>query len=341
MGVEKNVADLITNRVKRYGGKLLFQRREGWSWKQVTWLDFEREVKSIASFLMDLGFGQGDMALVVSSNRIESILTEIAIHLLGGVTIPIAEDEPLEDVVRVTRDLKIKFVFTGGESTLDRILNVSREITGLERVFVFSEVGLGKGEIIIPFKGILKFGSLRRRQLEDELVRVSKGVLPDSIATVFFQGFKSDGEIVKKETTQMDLIQALYSASERLSFIHEEDQAFSYLPSAGPFEKLINHLGLYMGTRIVMAEKREDFFSDIVEVKPTVLFETKRGLEELCSRVLSESTVASPDKRLKNTLGGRIKYVLTDSLPGREIIDLFSRSGVSLIDVPELSNISA
>jgi len=339
MGIEKNIPELIANRVKKYSGKLLFQRREGWSWKQVTWLDFEGEVKSIASFLMDLGFGTGDTALVISSNRMESLSTEIAIYLLGGVTIPIAEDEALEDIICVARDFRIKFIFAGEESTLDRILSISREVLGLERIFVFSDVGISKGESIIPFKGILKFGSLKRKQLEGEVVKTSKGVLPDAIATIF-QSSNSDGRIVKKEITQMDLIQALRSASERLSFIGEEDQSFSCLPSASPFEKLINHLGLYMGTRIVMAKNRGDFFSDILEVKPTVLFETKKGLENICSRILSKSAMASPSERLKSNLGGRIKYVLTDSLPGEEIKNLFSRSGVSLIEVHELSNIS-
>ncbi|MBI2487152.1 MAG: AMP-binding protein [Deltaproteobacteria bacterium] len=265
MNSEKTIPELIANRIRKHNSKILFQRRDGWSWKQITWLDFEREVKSIASFLMDLGFGLGDSALVLSSNRMESISTEIAICLIGGITIPIVENETIENVVRIAKEFKIKFIFAGEESTLSGIQNIYQELPALDRIVVFSDVNIGKDEKIIPFKGVLKFGLLKRKQLEDELVKTSKSVLPDSLATIFYSS-NSHGNTEKKEITQGDLIEVLHSASERLSFIGEEDQSFSYLPSASPFEKLINHFGIYLGTRIVMAETREDFFEDILEV---------------------------------------------------------------------------
>jgi hypothetical protein len=123
-------------------------------------------------------------------------------------------------------------------------------------------------------------------------------------------------------------------ASEKLSFIGEEDQAFSYLPSVSSFERFVNYLGICMGIRIAVAETREDFFNDILEVKPTVLFETKSGIENIYSKILLEK--GPPNQKLKSALGGRIKYILVDSMPRGEIKNLFSKAGMSLIEVPEL-----
>ncbi|MGH7890001.1 MAG: AMP-binding protein, partial [Thermodesulfobacteriota bacterium] len=137
---EKTVPELIANKIKKYNSKLLFQRRDGWSWKQITWLDFERDVKSVASFLIDLGFRPGDASLVVSSNRIESISTEIAVWSIGGVTIPIAESEPLENIARIANQFKVKFIFAGKESTLDEIQEIYRELRCFERIVCFADV---------------------------------------------------------------------------------------------------------------------------------------------------------------------------------------------------------
>jgi long-subunit acyl-CoA synthetase (AMP-forming) len=338
MNSEKTIPELIANRIRKHNSKILFQRRDGWSWKQITWLDFEREVKSISSFLMDLGFGFGDTALVISSNRMESISTEIAIHLIGGVTIPIAEHETLENVVGIAKEFKTKFIFLGIESILGRIQDIYQELPTLERVVIFSDVTIRKDYKVIPFKGVLKLGFLKRKLLEDELVKTSKSVLPKSLATIFYSS-NSHAKTERKEVTQGDLMGVLHSVSGRLSFIDEEDQSFSYLPSVSPFEKLINHFGIYMGTRIVMAENREDFFEDIVEVKPTVLFETKIGLENICSKISSKAGSAFSSEKLKSELGSRIKYVVMDSLPGEEIKNLFSKSRVSLIEIPEVNNL--
>ena len=143
----------------------------------------------------------------------------------------------------------------------------------------------------------------------------------------------------EKKVTQLDLIEALDLMAKMFPFIGEEDQSFSCLPSASPFEKFINYLALYMGSRIVMAETRGDFFEDILEVKPTVLFETRNGLEDICSRVLSDSGIKSGSEKLRRDLGNRLKYVLTDSLPEDRIRNLFSKSGVSIIEVPELNKL--
>jgi len=326
---------MIANRIKKYGGKPLFQHKVGWSWKQITWLDFEKIIKDIASFFMSLGFAPGNTALMVSGNRTESICAEFAIYLIGGISIPIAENESQDAIVRIARDSESRFIFVGEESTLNKFRNIKDEIPSLAKIISFSDSSVGEDEKVIPFKGILKFGSIKRKGLEDELAKTAKGVLSNSPAVVFYN-FNSDGRINKKEVTHRDLVEAIRMASERLSFINEEDQAFSYLPSVGSFERFVNYLGVYMGIRITIAETKEDFFEDILEVKPTVLFEAKSGLENICSKIISNSGKGSPSQKLRSALGGRIKYIFTDSPPRGDIKNLFSKVGTSLIEVPEL-----
>ena len=338
MNTEKTLSALITNRIKKYQSKILFQRRDGWSWKQITWLDFERDVKSIASFLLDLGFGPGDAAIMVSPNRMECLFAEEAVCFLGGVAIPMEGGELLEGIDELAKGVRIKFIFTADVAIADRVLTLFKSFPDLRKIIVFSYNDLGKDDRIIPFASVLKFGLLKRRQLEDNLTTTSESVSPDSPAVIFYEP-GSNGKVNKKMVTHLDLIEALHFMAKTFLFIGEEDQSFSCLLSASPFEKFINYLALYMGSRIVMAETRGDFFEDILEVKPTVLFETRNGLEDICSRVLSDSGIKSGSEKLRRDLGNRLKYVLTDSLPEDRIRNLFSKSGVSIIEVPELNKL--
>lgn len=338
MDTSETLPQVISNRIKKYGRRLLLQHKDGWSWKQITWLDFEKGIKDIASFLMSLGFTPGDAALLVSGNRIESIYAEFAIYLIGGISIPIAENEAQDVIARIARDSDSRFIFVSGGPALDRLRNIKDGIPSLARIISFSDANIGDDEKVLPFKGLLKFGSIKRKGLEDELIKTAKGVLPDSPAVIFYS-FNSDGGIVRKEVTHRDLVEAIRVASDKLSFISEEDQAFSYLPSIGSFERFVNYLGIYMGIRIAIAETRKDFFEDILEVKPTILFETKSEIENMCSKIISNLGRSSPILKLKSALGGRVRYIIIDSPTRGEIKNLFYKVGVSLIEIPELVGI--
>lgn len=336
MNTEKTVPELITNRIKKYGNKILFQHKDGWSWKQVTWLDYENSIKDAASFLLGLGFNPGNAVLMISGNRMESIWAESGVYLLGGVLIPVSEDESVERILQIARDAEPKFIFTGSETTLEKVRKVTGQIPSLEKVISFSDFKVGDDEKVVPFKAVLKFGAINRKKLGEKLAEVTKGVLPDSPAAVFYD-FNSGGELRRKEIAHRVLVKTIRVSSEKLSFIGEEDQVYFHLPSVSSFERLVNYLSIYMGTRIVVAETREDFFEDILEVKPSVVFETKTGLEDICKVILCDFQKSSPIQKLRGSLGGRIKYVITDSLPERrEVRNLFSKSEILLIEIPEL-----
>ncbi len=338
MDNEKTIPEMTANRVKRYGGRLLFQHKEGWSWKQITWLDFDKAIKDLAAFLMGIGFARGSSALVISGVRTESIYTEFAIYLLGGIAIPIQENEDQEKIIKIARDSKSRFIFVAGESILNKIRDRVNEIPALQKIITFTDISIGEDEGVIPFKGVLKFGSMKRKMLEDELISKAKDISPDETAAIFYS-FQSGEGIERKKITHEDLIGALRDSSGKLSFITEEDQTFSHLSYVSPYERFINYLGVYMGNRISIAENRDNFFEDILEVKPTVLFETQKGIENLCSKALSNPGRGSLGKKLRNALGGRIRHILIDSSPRREIENLLSSSGISLTEVPELAGL--
>lgn len=330
---ESTIPELVASKVKEHGTRLLFQRRDGWSWKQITWLDFDREVKNIASFLMDTGFKPGDNALIASSNNLDSIATEIAIYHLGGVVAPLPQEEGLDTIIEKANSFKSKVIFLEGESLLEELQERENQIADAEKIIFFSDIRL-KHERIINFKLVLKSGLMKRKKLHDELTGVSESVTPNNTAIIFTE---SDGQ--SKTISQGEILKALSEATNKFSQIGIEDQSFSYMTSASPFSKLINYLTLFMGTRAAVAESRKDFYYDILEVMPTILYETRDGLEAIYDNSMSSPNGTSGEKKLRSDLGARIKYVFTDSKPKKEVENLFLRAGVAFLEVPELNEL--
>jgi len=332
---EKTIPELVADRSKEYGTRLLFQRRDGWSWKQITWLDFDREVKNIASFLMDAGFKTGDRALIVSSNSLDAIATEIAIYHLGGILVPLSQKEDLGKIKEVANNLNTKIIFIEDDSLLNDIANILDELKSVEKIIFYPDVRI-KHERITNFKMVLKSGLMKRKKLHDELVEVSENIGPDNLAAIFIN---SEGDGSGTEVSQGALIEILACVSHKYSQIGIEDQSFSYMTTASPFSKFTNYLTLFMGSRAAIAESRKDFYEDILEVMPTILFETKSGLHAIYEKSMSNLNGISREKKLRKDLGGRIKYIFTDFLPSQEVQNLFLSSGVKFLEVPELNNL--
>ena len=328
---ENTIPELMGKRVKDHGTRLLFQRRDGWSWKQITWLDFDREVKSIASFLMDLGFCKGDRALLASANTLEAISTEIAVYHLGGTVVPLSRDTGAARIKEVASELEVKFIFIEDSGLLDDTGVLLEELPHVLRAAFFQDVKT-KNEKVLNFRSILKFGLMKRKKLQDELKKVSDVIDADAPAAIFLDTKKSGGK--SSEITQEGIMSALKLITSKTNGIGVEDQSFSYISSASPYSKIINYLTLYMGTRAATAESREDFYQDIREVMPTILFETGEGLEGLYKKSVASLDGLTPEKKLKKDLGSRVSYIFTDSLPDPQIEGVYRRAGAEFSLVP-------
>ena len=152
----------------------------------------------------------------------------------------------------------------------------------VDRIIVFPDDKI-RNDKVLNFRAVLKFGLMKRKKLEDELAGIYKNIEPEFPAALFLSPGPDQSHTA--EVSQGGLMEALQNASLRCPQLSAEDQSFSYLTDASPFAKFVNYLTLYQGSRAAVAEGRKDFYQDIVEVMPTVLFETKAGLEELCRKV--------------------------------------------------------
>lgn len=319
------IPQLIGNLTKTHKSRLLLQRRDGWSWKQITWLDFDSEVKNVASFLLSLGFKPGDSALVVSSNSNECLISELAVYSLGGRVIPFSDYNTFTEYGQVVCSAKPRYLFAENEQYISQIKSNQKLMSHIDKVFVLNDSKLGENENVVPYKAALKFGGIKKKELADKIKKITEQIKPEQKALTFY--LKTTGDIQEYALDHKKIIELLSAAYGRLKFMSSEDQSFSYLISSNVYEKLINMLAICLGIRIIIAEDRQCFFEDILEAKPTILFETKSGIEDICNQF--------NDSNLKNMLGGRVRYLITDEMPDTTYSNRLKSFNISVISIPQ------
>jgi len=328
---ENKFHKILENKVKENKSRLIFQKKDGWSWKQITWLDFDSEVRSIASYLLDLGFSCGDRVLIISPNGLDCIFTECAVLLLGGICIPLSENEKEENIEYILSNNNIKYVFLSDETLLSELSDFFEKFEDIEKIFTFSDSRFSPESKVISFKNVIKFGYLKRKKLNDTINEQAESINPESPAIELYC-FREGTE--SKIITQEMFIKLMELVNKKLRFISKEDQFYSLLSNSNSFSRLVSFLPVYTGSRGAMAAYPKDFLKDVKEIMPTIIFLSHDTLEKLAG---DSSVNNNGSSSLKKNLGGRVKYIFTDVTPAFSAKSSFFTSGISIIELNELA----
>jgi long-subunit acyl-CoA synthetase (AMP-forming) len=307
----------------------MLQFKEGWSWKQSTWLDFEREVRDAAAFLYGIGFRPGDRAIVLYPNRKEAFWSEVAVLMLGGVVVCASSVDDLQGPDGTAKGWEAVYLFSSSDDAIRGVKEMASRIPSIKRTIVYESDVPSKEENAISFKAMLKFGALKRRSLDDEITALSHAIGKDSPAVVLTHACREGSRTL----SHGEIARAASMAARTLSFLSQEDQAFSYLPTTSPFSVLANWIGICIGMRTAMAESRKEFYEDVLEVKPTVVLATSRGLEDIATMLGSGGKTRGKDVR--RMLGGRLRHIVTDLPPRDEVGRFFMEAGASITVLDE------
>ncbi len=329
------INELINKQVKKYSNKLLYQKRDGWSWKQITWLDFDSEIKSIASFFFEEGLNPEDKSLIISPNTLECFYFTLALNSLGVSNIFSTEYEEFKNNIETISKLKPKLIILDKYEGLESISNQLEELDFIKKIIILDDPQKSADKRVVSYKFVVKIGFLKLKKIKDELNTRADQINPDSISGIFLKSNgKSKSDIV--EWSHKKILNSLESNSEKLKFMTIEDQSYSCLLYSTPFDKLVNLITLYNGCRSAIAESYSDFYRDIRELKPTILYDSKNGIENKISEIKSRTDHDLDPKSLKISLGNRIKHLVTDIKPNKYTNDILSEAGIEIIELPEL-----
>ena len=326
---ERNFHNFLARRTKENSSRLLFQKKDGWSWKQITWPDLVTEVESVACFLLNSGFSTGSRIIVLSPNTLACLFFELAVFTLGGTSLPARNIKEARDILENSAG----HCFLLSASTDDARELACDPALGekVEKAFLSVKEKVPVEEEIVSYPNVVKFGFLARKKLKDEISALGNSVREDSAAVIFNAG---GGPDEGKVFSHGDILDLLRLSEQELGAVSIEDQTFSYLPRSSSFSKFANLLNLQTAARGAIAENTEDFFADVPEIMPVMLFLSGAEIENVVNRLCGENGSA---KNLRSDLGGRIRLILTDASPPERTQDRLSAQNISVVELKSLS----
>ena len=266
--------------------KPALRNKHGGSWHDITWARYRHRVLRLAAGLKESGVGPGDLVAILSTNRAEWLIYDLAAMSIGAGTVPIYPSSIPSQVQYILEHSASKAVLVEDREQLGKIQEVRQNLPALQTLV------LASGEASGDEGGLVSFEELEERGQAtgaENLAAIEAGVMdldPESLATIVYTsgttGPPKGAMLSHKNLMAMgDSLIGTINAS-------DEDSSLSFLPLSHIAERLQGQvMAIRVGYTVNMGEGIPAVPQNLVEVEPTVLVCVPRLWEKYYAKITS------------------------------------------------------
>ncbi|HYI43870.1 MAG TPA: long-chain fatty acid--CoA ligase [Actinomycetota bacterium] len=290
----QTIVERFFERVAEHPDKVALRHKAGGAWKDITWRGYGDLVSKSAKSLMSLGYGHGDKIALLSGNRPEWHVIDVASMAIGGATAAIYSTNSPEQVAYIVGHSESKFAFVDTTEQLEKILKTRSEVPNLQKVIVFEGYqGDADKDFVMTWDEFLALGSSVG---DDQLKEARAKVKPEDLATfVYTSGTTGPPKGVM--LTHANIWWTAQHSEQQIPIQGQDARALSYLPLSHIAERMISHLlQIYYGSQTWFAESIDQLLPNLHECKPTYFFGVPRVWEKFYAGFQAMAAVPPKDK---------------------------------------------
>jgi len=146
----KTLNEMLTNSVSSYGGRTAFKVKKDNIFEPISYEEFYNKIKSFGTGLLAVGIKKSDHIGIISDNRLEWIVSSLAITGLRAADVPMPGSTGYEDISFKLNHSDSKAVIYEGEKQLSEFYNVEKDLPEIKNIILFDKVNMfaKKGEHI-------------------------------------------------------------------------------------------------------------------------------------------------------------------------------------------------
>jgi long-chain acyl-CoA synthetase len=261
-------------------------------WKRYNTSEVKSIVEQWAGALLEAGLGAGDGTIegrdkiaVISSNRPEWLMLDLAVQMTGAVLVPLYPTLAETELQFVLQDAAVKLVFTGDQALYEKVDRVRGALPHLKAVYTFDEV-----------PGAKQWREWIRGNTKGVAEAAAK-VQSHDLATIIYTSGTTGTPKGVMLSHQNILSNVLSCEPIFRDFCNENDRALSFLPLNHIFEKTASYIYLFNGVSIYYAQSLDTIGDNLKEVQPSVFTTVPRLLEKVYDKIMAKGLELSGIKR--------------------------------------------
>ncbi|MFB6457615.1 AMP-dependent synthetase/ligase [Chitinophaga sp. Hz27] len=284
MDQPQRLFDVINYQLEHYPKQDMLAQKVNGQWKTLSTKEVGEIAMKFSSGLLRLGIRAGikeneekDKIAVISPNRPEWILTDLACQQLGAVLTPIYPTISQNELEFVLNNAEARILFVNDKELLEKVLEARDKFPTIREIFTFEKV-----EGARHWEEVLALG---QQEDYEQIEAVKKNISPEELVTIIYTS-GTTGTPKGVMLSHHNIMSNVLTCKPYLP-VNPEARALSFLPLNHIFERMVTYLYLTAGVPIYYAENMDKIGDNLKEVKPTIFTTVPRLLEKVYERIMA------------------------------------------------------
>ncbi|MCJ7611871.1 MAG: long-chain fatty acid--CoA ligase [Candidatus Aminicenantes bacterium] len=286
------IPQMFFSTVKTYPKETFMMFKRAGRYESISTEEFGNRVQSLSLGLKELGFQPGDKLIILSENRPEWVMTDLAVQCAEGITVPIYTSLVPDQVAFIIEDCEAGFVVVSNAELWEKIKAVKPRLKKVRRYITFAAE---TPEDVYGFADVLHMGQERAGHNPLIFEKEAMAVQPGDVASIIYTS-GTTGVPKGVILTHGNFLSNVKAASTILPF-SEKDTVLSFLPLSHILERMVMFTYIYKGCTIAFAESLETVADNLLEVQPMIMVSVPRVFEKIYSKVIDTVLAGSAVKR--------------------------------------------
>ena len=250
-----------------------------------TWSETRSYTLKLAKYLSEKNVKKGDRVLIVSENRPEWLIADLAILFNGAIAVPNYTTYTINDFAFTINDCKPVGLIVSNDQLLNKILEACKKIN-----YKFNFIIYLNENKLEEAQNIINFSDIKKKEINEELAlsffkEKNKDLLRvDPACIIYTSGTQGTPKGVI--LSHGGILKNCEGALEFLDFIKNSRSTFlTWLPLSHSYEHTVQFVQLTLGAKIFYSESLDKLMNNLKIAKPTIMTAVPRFYTNLVNKI--------------------------------------------------------
>ena len=280
-----NIVSLFNHQVDEFQSKAYLWSKSSGNYTSISWDETKEQVTAIANSLIKIGILKGDRVAIISENRPEWQIADLAIMSIGAIAVPAYTTSTQKDYEYILNHCQARCLIISTDDLAKKALPAATKSNKCKNVIMIENLQNNKNNnvSISYWKNLIKENLENNINLKQKAEEINR---KDTACIIYTSGtggnpkgvMLSHGSMMHNCSGAQELLLNKTSNIKNIRFL-------SWLPLSHSYEHTLQYYKMSVGGEIYYAEGIDKLLQNMAEAKPHIMTAVPRFYDSLYTRI--------------------------------------------------------